>query len=81
MLKSQGRLQIKGVSYWIMTVQNHRFCQNKEDFFGGIKTQTPQTTYKSHYSKSQIFVQKINFDETTTFSRVFHPKFFRQFLS
>lgn len=25
MLKSQGRpLQIKGVSYWIMTVQNHR---------------------------------------------------------
>ena len=31
---------------------------------------------KSHYSKSQIFVQKFNFDKTQTFSRVFHPKFF-----
>ena len=30
----------------------------------------------SHYSKSQIFVQKFNFDKTPTFSRVFHPKFF-----
>ena len=29
-----------------------------------------------HYSKSQIFVQKFNFDKTPTFSRVFHPKFF-----
>ena len=29
---------------------------------------------KSHYSKSRIFVQKFNFDKTTTFSRVFHPK-------
>ena len=26
--------------------------------------------------KSQIFVQKSNFDKTPTFSRVFHPKFF-----
>ena len=30
----------------------------------------------THYSKSQIFVQKFNFDKTTTFSRVFHPNFF-----
>ena len=30
----------------------------------------------SHYSKSQIFVQKFNFDRTPTFSRVFHPNFF-----
>ena len=30
----------------------------------------------SHYSKSQIFVQKFNFDKTPTFSRVVHPKFF-----
>ena len=31
----------------------------------------------SHYSKSQIFVQKFNFDKTLfTFSRVFHPNFF-----
>ena len=28
----------------------------------------------SHYSKSQIFVQKFNFDKTPTFSRVFLPK-------
>ena len=28
----------------------------------------------SHYSKSQIFVQKFNFDKTPTFSRVFHPQ-------
>ena len=33
----------------------------------------------THYSKSQIFVQKFNFDKTPTFSRVFHPNFFRQF--
>ena len=31
-------------------------------------------TTTSHYSKSQIFVQKFNFDKTPTFSRVFHPK-------
>ena len=29
-----------------------------------------------HYSKSQIFVQKFNFDKTPTFTRVFHPNFF-----
>ena len=29
----------------------------------------------SHYSKSQIFVQKFKFDKTPTFSRVFHPNF------
>ena len=28
------------------------------------------------YSKSQIFVQKFNFDKTPTFSRVFHQKKF-----
>ena len=37
--------------------------------------------YISHYSKSQIFVQKFNFDKTPTFSRVFHPNFFWQFFS
>ena len=35
----------------------------------------------THYSKSQIFVQKFNFDKTPTFSRVFHPYFFWQFFS
>ena len=30
----------------------------------------------AHYSKSQFFVQKFNFDKTSTFSRVFHPNFF-----
>ena len=35
----------------------------------------------SHYSKSQIFVQKFNFDKASTFSRVFTQFFFRQFFS
>ena len=30
-------------------------------------------TFFTHYSKSQIFVQKFNFDKTPTFSRVFQP--------
>ena len=30
----------------------------------------------THYSKSQIFVQKLHFDKTPTFSRVFHPNIF-----
>ena len=30
----------------------------------------------THYSKSQIFVQKFSFDKTPTFSRVFHPNLF-----
>ena len=34
---------------------------------------------KTHYSKSQIFVQEFNFDKTTTFSRVVHPNFFDNF--
>ena len=33
------------------------------------------------YSKSQIFVQKFNFDKTPTFWQVFHPNFFWQFFS
>ena len=35
----------------------------------------------THYSKSQIFVQKFNFDRTSTFSRVFHSIFFWQLFS
>ena len=35
----------------------------------------------SHYSKSQIFVQKFNFDKTPTFLQVFQPNFFWQFFS
>ena len=35
----------------------------------------------THYSKSQIFIHKFNFDRTPTFSRIFHPKFFWQFFS
>ena len=45
-----------------------------------FKVQVKQFS-KSHYSKSQIFVQKFNFDKTPTFSRVFHPIFFWQFFS
>ena len=33
----------------------------------------------THYSKSWIFVQKINFDKTPIFSRVFHPIFLDNF--
>ena len=33
----------------------------------------------SHYSKSQIFVQKFNFDKPPSFSQVFHPNFFDNF--
>ena len=32
------------------------------------------TLVSAYYSKSQIFVQKFNFDKTKTFSRDFHPK-------
>ena len=35
----------------------------------------------AHCSKSQIFVQKFNFDKTPTFSRVFYPNFFFFFFS
>ena len=38
-----------------------------------------QKVPKLHYSKSQIFVQKFNFDKTPTFSRVFHQIFFDNF--
>ena len=33
----------------------------------------------THYSKSQFFVQKFNFDKIPTFSRVFSPNFFDNF--
>ena len=39
-----------------------------------FKTQCPSLL--AHYSKSQIFVQKFNFDKTPTFARDFHSKFF-----
>ena len=38
-----------------------------------------ETLTKTHYSKSQIFVQKFNFDKTPTFSRVLHQIFFDNF--
>ena len=34
----------------------------------------------THYSKSQIFVQKFNFDKAPTFARDFHPIFLTIFL-
>ena len=48
-----------------------------KDHAGDKKVYTPGT----HYYKSQIFVQKFNFDKTPTLSRVFHPIFFWQFFS
>ena len=41
-----------------------------------VKTERVNT---SHYSKSQIFVQKFNFDKTPTFHEFFTPKFFDNF--
>ena len=41
-----------------------------------VKRKTKSSKNLTHYSKSQIFVQKFNFDKTPTFSRVFHPNFF-----
>ena len=43
------------------------------------KKSTAENLCWAHYSKSQIFVQKFNFDITPTFSRVFHPHFFDNF--
>ena len=40
-----------------------------------------QVCSRSHYSKSQIFVHKFNFDKTPTFSRVFRQNFSWQFFS
>ena len=37
--------------------------------------------YYTHYSKSRIFVQKINFTKPPTFSRVFPQTYFWQFFS
>ena len=42
--------------------------------------QSQGMSYSTHYSKSQIFVKKFNFDKTPTFSRVFHPKKIDNFL-
>ena len=58
--------------------KNHN-STNYKDF--GISIQNLSGLVGTHYSKSQIFVQKFNFDKTPTFSRVFHPNFFRQFFS
>ena len=41
-----------------------------------LNSNFPNSAPLPHYSKSQIFVQKFNFDKTPTFSRVFHPNFF-----
>ena len=43
-----------------------------KDHAGDKKVYTPGT----HYYKSQIFVQKFNFDKNPILSRVFHPIFF-----
>ena len=43
---------------------------------GFVASTPPRAHPSAHYSKSQIFVQKFNLDQTPTFSRVFHPIFF-----
>ena len=46
------------------------------NFFRRKNRQIEGRSAMPHYSKSQSFVQKFNFDKTPTFSRVFHPNFF-----
>ena len=55
---------------------------NKKTFSFSILTRSKWGhTVILHYSESQIFVQKFNFDKTPTFSRVLHPKCFWQFFT
>ena len=56
-----------------MRIRNHKtWTTLSQNIFKGQCT--------THCSKSQIFVQKFNFDKTPTFSRVFHPIFLTIFL-
>ena len=48
--------------------------------YGSQVSPIQKTVFLPNYSKSQIFVQKFNFDKTTTFSRIFHPKKIDNFL-
>ena len=72
-------LLVYNIGYWfIYCLPSHRsVCRGCSNGNRMIYEKAP----KSHYSKSQIFVQKFNFDKTPTFSRGFHPKFFWQLFS
>ena len=59
-------------SFSLLLFFNHRKSINS-DPLGNMH-------HHSHYSKSQIFVQKFNFDKTPTFSRVYHPNKIDHFL-
>ena len=54
-------------AFGILEKRASRLVSAKNDFF-----------FLTHYSKSQI--SQFNFDKNPTFSRVFHPKFFANFL-
>ena len=41
-----------------------------------LRQDLERVSTQTHHSKSQILVQKFNFDKTPTFSRVFPPKCF-----
>ena len=56
----------------LTTFQNVKKIQNYPQFFARLYS-------RSHYSKSQIFVHKFNFDKTLTFSRVFTQILFDNF--
>ena len=43
-------------------------------YWTGMAAHDCKSLIFAHYSKSQMFVQKFNFDKTSTFSRVFHPE-------
>ena len=63
---ADGTSPMGGSSDRLLSVSGKKKCSHCKEELG----------MKSHYYKSQIFVQKFNFDKTPTFSRVFHPNFF-----
>ena len=74
--------QWKDIFHKISSNSNQEFdkCEEKsvdlKDLKSYVSSRYSFEVRVSHYSKSQIFVQKFNFDKTPIFSRVFHPNFF-----
>ena len=52
------------------------FAYRFQDQQIGLSRNSPQkVSHFTHYLKSQIFVQKFNFEKNPRFSQVFHPIF------
>ena len=80
-LRNNFERKIRKINFWHQNViQKSRRYSTRIGGFGEKKNRDlGNILSQSHYSKSQIFAQKFNFDKTPTFSRVFHWKFFWQF--